>query len=150
MSLFDQDDEYKPADDKSRLFETHERNRRSFSSYLKLFLVVAVFIIAAGFAIGYLMMPGVGDVVKSPDGLDDAVMSHFTDVVKRSVNDATTYKCDGFHWVRVEVEPRPDIPGDPLNRIGKFRARATPRDGGGWEITVLPVMNKDDDVPCRF
>src|SRR4051812_28084832 len=100
MGLFDQDEEYKPqaGDDKDRLFETLDETSESSRSYLKLFSIVVVAVLARGLIVYYLLRPGIGDQVGVPPALEDAVRNNFRDVQKRTASDITFYKCDGFYW----------------------------------------------------
>lgn len=151
MGLFDQVDEQSVADpdDKNRLFETLEETSESSRNYLKVFSVVVVCVLIAGGFVYYLMSPGVGDQVRAPSGLEDAVRSHFLDKEKRTATDITFYNCDGSYWARVDVEERPDIQANPIYKIPRYRAKAMKNDGA-WNIAASPVTSDDMDVPCNF
>ena len=151
MGLFDQVDDEPVADpvDKNRLFETLQETTESSRNYFKVFSIVAVCVLVAGVGIYYLMAPGIGDQVRAPQGLEDAVRSHFLDKEKRTATDITFYNCDGFYWARVDVETRPDIETNPIYKIPRYRAKAVNSDVG-WNISASPVTSEDMDVPCRF
>lgn len=134
--------------DNDHLFETHQRTTRSWQQYLKLLGIVSVLVFLGGVAIFYLTLPSFGDRVRAPQGLEEAMRSHFLDTEKRTANDITFYYCDSFYWARVEVEKRPDITTNPIYQIGTYAARAT-ADGSSWRITAVPVTSPDIDVPCR-
>src|SRR5438067_2074395 len=114
MALFDEyeSEEYESGkDDKNRLFETQQRTTRSGRGYLKLLLIVAIVVIAAGGLIFYFALPGVGDAVKAPEGLEDATRNHFLEKEKRTMTDGSVFYCGSFYWIKVDVEKRPDIVG---------------------------------------
>jgi hypothetical protein len=133
--------------EKNRLFQTQEEFTGSSNHYLKVLAVVGVIVLIAGGIIFYLMQPGVGDQVKGSRELEDAVRDNFLTVQKRSATDITFYKCDGYTWARVGVETRTDIP-NPVYRIDKYAAKATPTGDNAWNITAQPVTSSGMDIPC--
>lgn len=155
MGLFDE--EYQPAektgaverDDKSRLFETHKKATRSLGSYVKLILIVAACVAVVAAVVGYVTLPGVGDKVLAPKGLEEKIRMHFLENEKRDSTDLTFYQCDGSYWVRVGVETRPDIPGMPNNMVAKYRAKAVQTSNGNWTIEATPILSEAEDVPCK-
>jgi len=132
--------------EKNRLFQTVEKTKGSSRKYLIVLGVVAVFVIAAGVTASYLTLPGVGDKVLAPRGLDQSMREHFLTKQKRDMTVNTVYQCEGFFWTRVGVETRNDLP-NPVFRIGTYAARATPN-GDGWDITAAPITSPEMDVPC--
>lgn len=148
--VYDQDDELdaKDDDDKNRLFETHQKTTRSIGQYLKLLLIVAVFVLIAGGAIFYFTLPGKGDQVAEPKGLADDVRVYFVDKVKRDVKTMTVFYCETSYWVRVEVELRKDIPGQAADPITKYKANAVEGADGRWSVTASPITSPEGDVPC--
>ena len=151
MGLFDQDEDQPFAEDeKVRLFQTHQQTVRSSRNYLKLLFLVALIVAAAGAIVYYVMLPGVGDRVPGPKGLEDAVRAHFLDKQKRTATDVTFFTCDNFYWARVDVETRTDIPGNPLFLIPRYRAKAVRLGDGTWDIAASPVTSADMDVPCNY
>jgi hypothetical protein len=153
MGLFDQVEEPEPvADDpveKNRLFETLQENTESSRNYLKLISIVIVGVIILGAVVYYLMMPGIGDQVRAPQGLEDAVRSYMQEKQKRTATDITFFKCEGYYWARVDVEERPDIKTDPVYKYSRYRAKAV-EGGGTWDISASPVTDDSLDVPCSF
>jgi len=151
MGLFDQEEEYTPRnpDDKDRLFETLEETSESSRSYLKVFSIVVIAVLVLGVIVYYLLMPGVGDQVRAPAGLEDAVRSNFQDVQKRTATDITFYKCDGYYWARVEVEARADIQTNPIYKYSRYRAKITGTESEP-QILAQPVTGEEQDVPCNF
>ncbi len=149
MGLFDQED-LPPAesDDKDRLFQTLRETSGSSRNYLKLLLIVALFVVAVGAVIYYLTLPGVGDEVRGPKPLEDRVRTHFLEKEKRDATDLTFFTCGDHYWVRVDVEPRPDIQANPVYRFSRYRAIAFPHEDGTWDITASPVTSPEMDVPC--
>ncbi|MEP6787603.1 MAG: hypothetical protein ABJB40_04180 [Acidobacteriota bacterium] len=151
MSLFEENEieEYdSERDDKTRLFETQQRNVRSWHHYFKLLLIVALFVLVVGSVVFYFSLPSVGDAVKSPEGLEDAVRTHFLDVEKRTMTDAAAFYCDKFYWIKVDVETRPDIVGKPNSTVSKYVANATQQPDGTWTVTATPVAGEDWGDPC--
>lgn len=150
MGLFDseelpQDDDPKGGVEKSRLFDTVNDSGRSARDYLKVFGVVVVGVIVAGLIVVYFTRPGIGDVVRAPVFLDEAVRAHFRDIEKREVTDATYHLCDGFYWARVQLERRTDITArkmDAGNRVAVGRDKGNDQ----WEITS--EVADDARVPC--
>lgn len=138
----------RPAIDNDRLFQTHRRTSRSFRQYLKLLGIVSVFVAAAGFLVFYLTLPSVGDRVRAPQGLEQAVRSHFLDTEKRTATDIAFYHCGEFYWASVDVEKRPDIKTNPIYGIGTYTARAVGDTESGWKITAAPVTSAEPTAPC--
>lgn len=132
--------------EKNRLFQTLKEEEPSERNYLKLLGIVAIIVLVAGIAISYLMMPGVGDEIRAPKGLEPAVRDHFLTKEKRTATDITFYQCEGFFWARVGVETRSDIP-NPIFKIATYSARAT-ANGDAWNITAQPVTSPETDKPC--
>ena len=134
--------------EKEHLFETQQKVVESSRNYLRLFVIVIIFIAIAGTAIFYITLPGVGDRIRVAPEMEDAVRNHFLEKEKRTAGDITFYKCDNFTWARVEVETRTDIPGNPVFKVSKYSARATPRTSGSWDITAAPITSPELDKPC--
>ena len=133
--------------EKDRLFETIEKEKTSDRSYAAVFGVVCLVVIAGGALAYYMMMPGVGDPIDAPRGLEAAVRDHFLTKEKRTATEIVYYKCQDFVWARVGVETRTDIP-NPLLQIPNYSARAT-ASGETWTITAAPIASPDLDVPCK-
>lgn len=146
MSFLDVND---GNDDKNRLFETHQTASRSLGNYFKLMLIVAACVAVAGAVIFYFTLPGIGDRVKAPAGLEDQIRNHLIDKEKRTPTDIAVYYCGNFYWAAVDVETRPDIPGTPINRVSRFRVTAIQTDASSWTISAVPVSGPDPDVPCK-
>lgn len=133
--------------EKDRLFETVEKTRGSSRKYLTLLGLFAV-VVAAGGAIAWLVnRPGPGDPVRVPAAMEMALRDHFLVNEKRTATDVSFFLCEGFHWARVGVETRTDMP-NPLLRIPFYQARITPS-GESWTIEARPVTSPELDVPCR-
>jgi hypothetical protein len=135
-------------DDKNRLFETHQTSSRSIGNYVRLLLIVAACVAVVGFVISYFTLPGIGDKVRAPKGLEEQIRDHLSIKEKRSATDMTFYYCGTSYWVAVEVETRPDIPDSPINRVSRYRVNATQADNQDWNLTSTPVTGTDPDVPC--
>jgi hypothetical protein len=133
--------------EKNRLFQTLNEEAPSKRNYLKMLGIVSVAVIVGGIVVSYLMMPGVGDEIRAPRGLDAAVRDHFLTKEKRTATDITFYQCEGFYGARVGVETRSDIP-NPLYRIATYSARTT-ANGDAWNITAQPVTSPEMDAPCK-
>jgi hypothetical protein len=135
------------AVEKDRLFETLDKEESSNRNYTKLFLIAVVIVLIAGGVVFYMMLPGVGDQVRAPKGLEQAVRDHLLDKQKRVATDITFYYCGGHsYWARSGVETRTDIP-NPIYRLDKYVVNARGQDPN-WEITSKPVNSTDDDKPC--
>ncbi len=155
MGLFDQDmvgesDPTFAEDEKVRLFQTHQEKTRSSKHYLKLLLFVAFIVAAAGAVVYYITLPGVGSQVLGPKGLEDEIRANFLDKQKRTADEITFFYCKDYYWARVGVEARTDIPGNPVYKVSRYRAKAVRRDDDTWDITASPITDPDMDVPCNF
>lgn len=151
MGLFDEEpDPIARSDDKNRLFETQHEITGFNRHYLKLLLIVAVFVITAGTVIYFVTLPRIGDRIAGPKDLESNVRTYFLDVQKRTATDLTFYKCGDFYSVKVDVEARYDIPGNPLAAIPTYWARAESRNGGNWDISVPSDQTGYSEAdPCR-
>jgi hypothetical protein len=131
-----------------RLFQTHDRTSRSGTQYLRLLSVVSVLVVIAGALALYLTLPDIGDQVRAPKGLEEAVRTHFLDVEKRNAGDIFFYYCEDYYWARVEVETRPDVKTNPSYQIGTYAARASTA-SSGWEIKAIPITSSELERPCQ-
>jgi hypothetical protein len=129
------------------LFDTLHQEKGSERNYLKLFGIVVFGVIVVGIAFFYLTLPGVGDAIRAPSGLELAVRDHFLTVQKRTATDITFYQCDGFYGARVNVETRSDLT-NPLFMIDTYSARAV-HQGDQWQITAAPVTPPARYNPCQ-
>ncbi len=136
-----------PVVEKNRLFETVEKEKSSERSYAAVFGIICVVVIAGGVLAYYMMMPGVGDRIDAPRGLEAEVREHFLTKEKRTATDIVYYKCHGFIWARVGVETRIDIP-NPLLKIANYSAKATGTDAP-WSISATPISSPESGVPCN-
>jgi hypothetical protein len=136
-----------PVVDKDRLFETLDKEETSNRSYAKLLVVAAVVVLIAGGVIFYMTLPGAGDQVRAPKGLEQAVRDHLLDKQKRVATDIVFYYCGGdSYWAHAGVNTRTDIP-NPVYRLDKYAVSAKGKDPN-WEITSKPVNSPADDRPC--
>ena len=151
MSLFEPEDDPRDVefdkDDKVRLFETQKRETEGGRGYLKKFLPVAVIAIIIIAGIIWLMQPGIGDAVKPPKEVEQAVDDYMLSKEHRSVREITFYKCDGYYWVKILAEPRSSTMSvdDPSNQ---FRLSVKTVDEKATDITTLPLPPKEQDKPC--
>jgi len=151
MSLFEPEDESQDVefdkDDKVRLFETQKRESEGGRGYLKKFLPVAVVAIIIIAGIIWLMQPGIGDAVKPPKDVEEAVDEYMLSKEHRSIREITFYKCDGYYWVKILSEPRSSVASvdAPENQ---FRLSVKTADGKASDIATLPLSPKDQDKPC--
>lgn len=149
MGLFDENEEIS-EDDKIRLFETHQKSKKSFRDYAR-FLPILILVIIAIAAALYFSLPSVGDQVKAPKELEDQVYDYMLTKEKRTASEMTFYKCDGYSWVKVMAEPRSYPPSNLLDAVNQYRLMAEkhPVDGS-YKITTVDRMEvKGDDMPCR-
>jgi len=151
MSLFEPEDEPRDIefdkDDKVRLFETQQRETEGGRGYLKKFLPVAIVAIIIIAGIIWLMQPGIGDAVKPPKEIEDAVNDYMLSKEHRSIREITFYKCDGYYWVKILSEPRSSVASldAPENQ---FRLSVKTADGKATDITTLPLPPKEQDKSC--
>lgn len=134
--------------EKNRLFETQEEFHGSTRNYLKAFGIVVIVVLAASALIFYFTLPGIGDQVRTPAGLEDAVRENFSTKQKRTATDIVTYQCEGYYWLEVGVETRTDI-ANPIYKVGTYSAKAEQNAGGEWQITAQPVTSPEKPVPCK-
>ncbi len=151
MALFGDEPKFEEEveDDKNRLFETVQKSSSSIGNYVKLLLVVAAGVIVVGILVSYLTLPGVGDKVKAPKGLEEQVRDHLSIKEKRTAKDMTVYYCGSSYWADVEVETRPDIPNSPINLVSRYSVTAMRADKDDWNITSTPVAGEAPGVPCQ-
>jgi hypothetical protein len=136
-----------PAVEKDRLFETLKKEEAGNRNYVKLFLIAVVIVLIAGGVIFYMTLPGVGDKVRAPKGLEQAVRDHLLDKQKRVATDIVFYYCGtDFYWAHAGVEKRTDIP-NPIYRLDTYAVKAKGVDPN-WDINSKPVNSADDDKPC--
>jgi hypothetical protein len=150
MSLFENYDEsYESVenDDKNRLFETHTKVERSVHDYAKVLIAVVVAVLLLGGAVVYFTMPGVGDEVRAPSGLEEAVKNHFLDNEKRAIEGATYFYCGEFYSARIDLEKRPDITARQFD-AGSRRVVAVENANGSWQITSSSVVANTTFEPC--
>jgi hypothetical protein len=135
-------------DSKIRLFETQKRETESGYGYLKKFLPVAVVAVIIIAGIIWLMQPGIGDAVKPPQDVENAVYDYMDKTEHRSVREITFYKCNGYYWVKILAEPRSSTMSvdDPVNQ---FRLSVKTSGDRATEITTLPLPEQANDVPCK-
>lgn len=152
MSLFEEEENKSDifdAEDKIRLFETQKRSERSVKDYAKVLLPIAVVAAVLVGGILYLIQPGIGDAVKAPKELEDAVYDYMLTREKRTTAEITFYKCDGYYWVKVLAEPRSYPPSLLLDAVNQYRLIARQNEDGSRPITTLPLPSKEEDIPCR-
>jgi len=142
MDIFDEKE-------KVRLFETQEKNVRSIHDYAKIFLPIAVVVIVVLAVVMYLMSPGSGDVVRPSTDLNDAVYDYMLTTEKRTANEITFYKCDGYYWVKILAEPRAYPPSNLEDEVNQYRLTVRENADGTRQIATLPLPSKEDDVPCK-
>jgi len=133
--------------EKNRLFETLDKEESSNRNYAKLLIIAAAIVLVAGGVIFYLMLPGAGDQVRAPKGLEEAVRNHLLDNQKRVATDIVFYYCGGdSYWARAGVETRKDIP-NPIYKLDSYAVTAKGQDPN-WQITSKPISSQNDDKPC--
>lgn len=142
MDIFDEKD-------KVRLFETQEKNVRSIHDYAKMFLPIAVVVIVVLAAVMYLMSPSIGDAVRPSRELNDVVYDYMLTTEKRTANEMTFYKCDGYYWVKILTEPRAYPPSNLEDEVNQYRLTVRENADGSRQIVTLPLPAKADDVPCK-
>jgi len=136
-----------PAVEKDRLFETLKKEEAGNRNYAKLLVIAVVIVLIAGGVFFYMSLPGVGDKVRAPKGLEQAVRDHLLDKQKRITTDVVVYYCGGdSYWAHAGVETRTDIP-NPVYRLDKYAVNVKGQ-APNWEITSKPENSPADDKPC--
>lgn len=137
---------------KDELFATLDGNEKSKTRYLKTFAVIAVVVFALIAAAMYFYLPDIGDEVRSPAGMEDAVRSHLTTAEKRDFQDMKTFYCKTYYAAQVKVEPRPANLKPPPGKVtDNYDIAATQKEDGSWTVTAMPDFKVDgNDRPCWF
>jgi hypothetical protein len=150
MGLFDQPDENERKDDieKNRLFETHQKSGKSFWDYEKFLVPIVVLVIVAIAAAVYFSLPKVGDRVRAPQDLEDAVYDHMLTKEKRTASEMDFNYCDTFYTATITVEPKPLLPNKPADPVTQYKVVASKEEGGTWQINATPMQPKEQVVPC--
>ncbi len=146
MALFD-DENIPDHVEKSRLFDTIKGEDASSFGYLKHLLPVVLVVGLIGAGMIYFYLPGVGDEVNVPTGLDVALNEYFLKNEKRPVTESAYFYCKDFYWVRVVLERRADVTARQLD-AGHRRAIAAENGNGSWTITSTPAAEGQADTPC--
>jgi hypothetical protein len=135
-------------DSKVRLFETQQRSSASVHSYVIKFLPVALIAILIIAGVIWFMQPGIGDAVRPPKDVADAVDEYMLSKEHRSIREITFYKCSDYYWVRILAEPRSALGSvdDPSNQ---YRLRVERNGDAAASIQTLPLPDKQNDVPCK-
>lgn len=149
MSLFDSYEESRQAGnpDKSRLFDTLNDEGRSVKDYLKVLVPVVAVVLAIGGVGVFLTAPGMGDEVRAPRGLDEAVTSYFMDKEKRAVESISFFYCGDYYSARVKLEKRTDITARQFDH-GNRRAVAVEDPNRAWQITSTAIDPDKSFEPC--
>ena len=142
MDIFDEKD-------KIRLFETQEKNVRSIHDYAKFLLPIALVVIIGIVAVVYFLSPGIGDTVRPSNELYNAAYDYMLTNEKRTANEMTFYKCDGYYWVKILAEPRPYPPSNLEDAVNQYRLSVRENEDGSRQIVTLPLPPKEDDIPCK-
>ena len=142
MDIFDEKD-------KVRLFETQEKSVKSVHAYAKILLPIALLVIVGLAAVMYFFSPGIGDPVRPPQELSDAVYDYMLTHEKRTASEMTFYKCDGYYSVKIVAEPRSYPPSNLLDAVNQYRLTVREDEGGSRRIATLPLPTNEDDAPCK-
>lgn len=150
MSLFETYDQDPKGDDpeKSRLFDTLKDEGRSVKDYLKVLVPVVAAVLVIGGLVVFFTMPGLGDEVRPPQMLDDAVRAFYLDSDKRAVETVTYFYCNDFYAARVKLETRKDVTARQFDHGGR-RAVAIEAPNGGWQIASNIIAPDETFEPCR-
>ncbi|MGD9563919.1 MAG: hypothetical protein AB7F88_17965 [Pyrinomonadaceae bacterium] len=150
MPLLDPDNDRSRTDnvEKSRLFDTLNDEDRSARDYLKVLLPVVLAIIVISLVVIYFTVPGAGDEVRPPDGLDEAIKTYYRENEKRDVSGVVYFYCEGSHTARVSLEQRPDITAREFDH-GNRRAVAIRNTDGTWQLSSKTVEPNETFVPCQ-
>jgi hypothetical protein len=150
MSLFDTEEEATfDEKDKVRLFETERNRSGSVNSYARKFLPVTLIVIAAIAAAVYFLMPGTGDEIQGSHEMRRSVYDYMLTKEKRTANEITFYKCEGYYWAKVLAEPKPYPPSLVLDDVNQYRLKVVQTGKETYRLETLPLPAKGDDIPCK-
>ncbi len=150
MGIFDEIKEDSVSeDDKNRLFETQRREGTSARNYLKFLVPIVLLVITGIGAVFYFTLPSVGDKIRPPQDLYDAVYDHMVSEKKRTVSDMDFYYCDTFYTADITVEPKPVAPTTPEDLALRFTATARKSEDGTWQVTTNAIQSKEQFALCQ-
>lgn len=90
---------------KDELFATHEAAPSNRAKYIKTFAIAAI--VGAGIValVVYLSSAKIGDPVRAPAGLEDAIHNHFLKTEKLEMHEVTVYQCKDAYAFDAWVTP---------------------------------------------
>jgi hypothetical protein len=116
---------------KDELFATHEAAPSNRAKYIKTFALAAIMGAGIVALVMYLSGAKIGDPVRAPAGLEDAIHDYFLKNEKLETHEVTVYKCKDAYALEAWVTP-------PNNSLaGKVRKTAIAIGRGEpavWEI----------------
>lgn len=136
---------------KDELFATLDGTEKSKTRYLKTFAIIAVVVIGLIAGGMYFYLPDVGDEVRTPAGLEDAVRDHLATTEKRDLQEMKTFYCKTYYAAQVKVEK--PLYGKPAagKVTNNYDIAATLKEDGKWTVSSAPDFNVDNkDRPCWF
>lgn len=148
-SLFDSIDNDPKTDsvDKNRLFDTLNDEDRSAHDYLKVLIPVVVGILVIGGIAVYFTMPGMGDEVRPPQAVDEAVRAYYLENEKRAVSEVTYFYCTDSYAARVLLETRTDVTARQFDH-GNRLAMAVENPQLEWQVTSRTIAPSEALEPC--
>lgn len=135
---------------KDELFATHDAIPTSKAGYVKTLGIVAVVVLATIAAVLYFNLPGIGDEVKAPAGLEDAINDHFISKEKREITEIKVFYCKDYYAVQVKLKPLPsNLKTSPERATDNYDASGTEGSRGRWTILAKPDFALEgQNRPC--
>ena len=90
---------------KDELFATLDGNEKSKTRYLKTFAIIAVVVAVLIGAGMYFYLPDIGDEVRAPAGMEEAVRSHLSAAEKRDLQEMKTFYCKTYYAAQARSNP---------------------------------------------
>lgn len=137
---------------KDELFATLDGNEKSKTRYLKTFAIIAVVVLALIAAAMYFYLPDMGEEVRAPAGMEEAVRSHLAAAEKRDFQEMKAFYCKTYYAGQVRVEPRPTNLKPPPGKVtDNYDVAATLKEDGTWTVSAMPDFQVDSALrPCWF
>jgi hypothetical protein len=134
---------------KDELFATLDGTEKSKTRYFKTFAIIAVVVLVL-IAVGmYFYLPGTGDEVRAPAGMEDAVRSHLASAEKRDLLEMKSFYCKTYYAAQVKVD-KPLVAKPSSEKVtNNYDVAATRHEDGSWTVTAMPDYKVDNnDRPC--
>lgn len=135
---------------KDELFATHEAIPTSKAGYVKTLAVVGIVVLAIILAVLYFNLPGIGDEVKAPPGLEDAINDNIITKEKREITEMRFFYCETYYTAQVKLKPLPaNLRNSPERAADSYDASGTETSPGRWAVTAMPAFAvESQNRPC--